>query len=153
MEVLEYKRADNVINTPVWTKLPMAIAEIIALGYSTDTNHFPGYDEAVFYASVPKGVVGFMTYKSYTPGIWAIGTAWVDPLYRSHGIHTELFQQLVARAKDKGIQKITTGTHVNNRAARVAFEKQGRIATIVSYEYRVFEELDERTLAAAGVKP
>ena len=153
MPRLVFKRADNIINTPCWKLLPVALAEIHALGYSSDTNHMPGFDEAVFYAENEVGPVGFLTYKEWTVGIWAIGTSWVAPEFRRAGIHTTLFNNLVERAKAKGIMKITTGTHVKNTRAREAFHKQGREPTYIHYEYRVFEALDDATLEAAGVKP
>ena len=88
--------------------------------------------------------IGFLIYRyDDLKCAWFILLAWVSEDHRRMGIHTALFNALVARAKKRGdILSIDCGTHIENHVAQAAFEAQGRAKTAVMYSFRLKDWLD-----------
>lgn len=113
--------------------------ELLAKGFAQPEMIQSGWDEPALIAYEDETPVGVMVYRplSYR-AVWAIMHAYVEPEHRRKGIHTLLFETLVRRAKLSGdVNVIESGAHVNNTASIRSMQKQGRVATIVHYDYRL----------------
>lgn len=139
------KYYDNIAHSPVWEMIPRAMEELECMGYGFAPAFPPAWNDSVIVVENDAGnSVAFMAFRrDEVRGSLYILLAHVDPAYRREGVHTMMFEALVARARAMGnILSIDSGTHINNTPARRAFEKQGRVATAITYEYRIKEFAD-----------
>ena len=132
-------------HSPAWPLIPYALAELRDAGLDHQPFVPPVWNDAVMLALGPAGDCrGFIAYRvDEMRSGWFIMLSYVPEDFRRQGIHTALFEALVARAKAKGdILRIESGTHVDNIAAQRAFERQGRHAVAIHYTYNVKHWLD-----------
>lgn len=136
---------NEVSTSPAWPLIRVAEMELVKNGLAFHPVHSPAYNDAVLVSSDVSGIItGFIIYRpDQVKSTWFIILAWVAPERRKLGIHTKLFETLVARARLRGdIRAIECGTHINNHAAQAAFARQGRKKIAVSYEFPIKEYLD-----------
>lgn len=135
---------NEVGTSPAWPLIRVAETELVKNGLAFHPVVSPAYNDPVLVASEDGAILGFIIYRTdMVKSTWFIILAWVAPEFRKEGIHTKLFETLVARARVRGdIRAIESGTHINNYAAQAAFARQGRKAIAISYEFPIKEYLD-----------
>jgi ribosomal protein S18 acetylase RimI-like enzyme len=137
----------EVSTSPAWRLIRIAEDELASEGFLIEPHVSPAPSDPVMIAiddEVNAGaIMGFMVYQyDRVKASWYILIAWVQPHRRLEGVHTRLFETLVARAKKRGdIRTIECGTHVDNIPAQRAFERQGRKAVAIVYEYRLLDHV------------
>lgn len=126
-------------HSPAWAMVPDALSELRKKNLGFSPEQPPMWNDACIVFEGPAFACGFMAYRpDEISSSWFILLSWVAPAVRRTGIHTTLFQALVARAKARGdILAINSGTHVNNLAARRAFESQGRTPVSTMYRFGI----------------
>lgn len=142
--------------SPAWNLVPRAMAELIDSGFAQDPSpQPPAVADPVLIAFVDDRPVGFLAYRyDATCGSWWIMLSYVLPDHRKHGIHTRLFNSLVERAKARGdILTIKSGTHINNKPAQAAFERQGRLISGLFYDFIVRDRLEPKDILDGVEKP
>lgn len=140
--ILQY---DNVGHSPAWPFIPHAQVELDSVSMYFQPAVGPTYsDPCLIMFNEDDEVMGYLVYQSDSRrSTWWIALAYTLPGHRRKGVHSALFTALVERAKLRGdILAIESGTHVNNKAAQAAFEKQGRIPISISYAYDIKNWVD-----------
>lgn len=113
-------------------------AEADLRGHSDDTEYGPDPTSSALYIMGNAGAVAaFMIYYKTECNCYQIHLAWTNDVYRGMGLYTALWNEIKKRARQDGAFKIRSGTHVNNAAMQSLYEKQGRKARYVHYEFDI----------------
>lgn len=138
---ISIKMFDNQGLSPAVTMAQRMHLELLDAGMAHTANPLPVWNDPALVAYDDETPVGAMIYRhDAVQGSWFILCAYVIPERRRQGIHSLLFNTLVARARQRGdINAIMSGTHVRNIASQRSQEAQGRRAYAIYYEYRLSE--------------
>lgn len=132
---------ENCGHSPIYRMAIDAMAELNNLGYGNTIPYPPAWNDPalVMFDECERTVRGFMIYRyDQEQASWWIILAYTHPKHRKQGVHTALFESLVERAEQRGdILAIESGTHVDNKPAQKAFEKQRRFAHYIGYRYEI----------------
>jgi ribosomal protein S18 acetylase RimI-like enzyme len=131
----------NCSHSPAWPMIPEHMDELVKGGLAETPYEYPAWNDVALVAfdDEHNSPIGFLIYRYYDfNASWFIMQAYVRPEHRRRGVHTALFEALVARARArKDIREIRCGTSVHNHAAQAAFEKQGRKPYAIYYGFEV----------------
>lgn len=125
---------------PAYRLVAHANYELIQSGLVDRQYDSFSYKAEAIVAKLDDDYIGFIAFDEVD---WSksvdILCAWVKPEHRGKGVHTGMFEMLVKHSREKGYIAIHTATHVDNVDAQRAFERQGRKAVSIRYEYRLEE--------------
>jgi len=126
--------------------MPVAVkaqAEIIKLGYD-DKYNLPIHweDEVISAIDVVTGkTIGIMTFNVHK---WKsqlfIKIGFVLEQYRRNGIHTAMYEKAKAIARERAVNQISAGVHIDNVAMQQHVEKQGRMKAVIFYYEDINQE-------------
>ena len=135
MSTITVKYYSSINCSPAWMFVPRAEEELNSNGFLNFANSLQpetdqvliAFSSAVENPSV-EDLVGFLSYFYVEPSQgWWISLSYVLPEHRQKGVHTLLFNTLIARARARGdILGVECVTHFNNHVAQAVFKKQGR---------------------------
>jgi GNAT superfamily N-acetyltransferase len=96
------------------------------------------YDHKAFVAFQGETEVGVLTYaeQGWSNSVY-IGLAYVVPACRRQGIHTAMWNAMIAKARELKRPAISSSTALGNTAMRNLMKKQGRVETSVNTRFVV----------------
>lgn len=113
-------------------------AEADLRGHSDDTEYGPDpTSSALYIMGRQNNVAAFMIYYKTACNCYQIHLAWTSEVYREMGLYKALWAEIKDRARQDGVYKIRSGTHVDNKTMQKVYEKQGRKARYIHYEIDV----------------
>jgi len=134
---IQYTKVARCNNTPVVDYYFRAMIELTDKGHNHQSVSF-SYDQQAIVAEHKGRIVGVLLYDIQEWGnSLLVVLGYVSKGYRKQGIYSELWKRAVAIAKAAGLGKIQGGTHHTNKAMQKVMAKQGRVKTMVLYEYAV----------------
>lgn len=134
-----YKFFDGCNGTPALPYIYYAQHELHKAGHGIEALNF-SHDSKAFVAfdgEVPVGIILFDDYRWRNTTFVLLG--FVTEAYRRQGVYTELWNKLVARSQEEKMPIIEGGTHITNVAMQRVMEAQGRVATHLTYTFKVPE--------------
>ncbi|SRR6266404_505712 len=134
IEIAHYKGLNY---TPAVCLATKVQAELIASGKSEPLLSV-GWDDNAIVASINEKEVGLITWR-YIEWIRTVNIhlGWVDPEYRRNGIYSQMWRELVQKARDLEAKCITGTTHMDNYAMRKVARSMGRVEISINLSYRL----------------
>lgn len=140
----EYKvlTKDTFFGTPAMTLLREFNTELERSGF-TDEFQFTHAHTPLLFAAKDDFAIGYISYYLDKDDCrCSIASAYIRPAFRysqmrDFSVYDCLFKNLVEHLEEHKPIRIVTSTHINNKAAQKAFERQGRVLESLNYTYLI----------------
>jgi GNAT superfamily N-acetyltransferase len=136
---MEIRHYDAICNTPALRLAVRCWQELLDRNLIDDGAMAVGWDHKAIVAFGEDGsAIGVMTWvvQEWANGLFVF-LAYVVPERRRQGVHTAMWNALVAKAIELKRPVIVSGTSIHNDAARKAMAAQGRVETGTYTRFRV----------------
>ena len=135
---VEIRHYAGIMNTPGLNLAVRAWHELLDAGFVDPTAIVVQYDHKAIVAFSGGRPVGVLTYYDQE---WAsqigVAVAFVLPEHRRQGIHTRMWQALIAKTQELKRTSITSGAHIRNEASLASQAKRGSIEKSIGTRFEV----------------
>jgi GNAT superfamily N-acetyltransferase len=138
---IEFQEFERINNTPAIALIARAWSELLEAGLAAPelVGH---WQQKAIVGNFDGEAIALITWEpvEYKNCIW-LQMGYVDPSYRRRGIYVQMWERLVAKARELKIPQIESGIHVRNEAALALSDSLGRERIAIMTRYRVPEAI------------
>jgi GNAT superfamily N-acetyltransferase len=136
MAKVDVRYSKMVGETPAFAIISEGINDLVENRYYDGRGGFPvGWNDQVLYAVSEEGdIVAVLTYQKFKArNSYYVTLGYTEPSSREQGIFSQLWGELLNRARNDGVTRIDAETHVKNKPMQAALAKYNARCQGLSY--------------------